>query len=154
MADTRLQLYRRLLIASLWLIVLFLTLALTLADNPVDELRAMSTRWSEVAPTHYRYTLATSRFGSAPMLDVAVEHGETNYPRVAGNGNMPRADDRHAYTIDWLFAEIDAELEQGATITYSRYDQQYGFPLEISLDYDGSHDRWVSYAVIDFTPGE
>jgi hypothetical protein len=145
MSDSHQYLYRRLFIASLWLLVLFLTLALTLVDKPVDELQAMSARWSEAAPAHYRYTLATSQFGSAPMLDVAVTNGEAN---------SPLADDPQAYTIDWLFTEINAELERGATITYSRYDRHYGYPVEISLDYHGSHDRWISYAVIDFTPGE
>jgi hypothetical protein len=41
-------------------------------------------------------------------------------------------------------------LERGATITHSRYDRHYGYPREISLDYDDRHDRWVSYAIIDF----
>jgi hypothetical protein len=150
MAKPRLQLYRRLFVASLWLIVLALTLALTLTDNPPAELRAMADRWAEEEPAHYRYTLSINRFGSSPTLTVEVENGRASYPRVADGANIPLPEDPTAYTIDWLFGQIEAELERGATITHSRYDRHYGYPREISLDYDDRHDRWVSYAIIDF----
>lgn len=151
MIDARLQRHRRLFVATLWLIVIFLTLALTLTHDPPAELQASATRWAEQQPSHYRYTVTINRFASAPTLTVDVEDGKASYPRVAEGANIPLPEDPSAYTIDWLFAQVEAELAQGAAITHSRYNHQYGYPQEVSLDYNDSHDRWVSYTVSDFT---
>ncbi|MDT8305350.1 MAG: DUF6174 domain-containing protein [Anaerolineae bacterium] len=151
MANSRLHVHRRLFVASLWLIVIFLTVALTLTHDPPAELEASATRWAEQQPSRYRYTLTINRFGSAPTLTVAVEDGKASYPRVAEGASTPLPEDPTAYTVDWLFAQVEAELDRGATITHSRYNQRYGYPIEVSLDYDDSHDRWVSYAVSGMT---
>ena len=151
MIHPRIHLYRRLFVVLLWLLAIFLMLALTITHNPPAELRAMAARWEEEAPARYRYTLATSRFGLSPLIPIEVDNGRASYPRVVDGAPLPLPDDPSAYTIDWLFRAIEAELERGAVITHSRYNLENGYPLEVSLDYDDSHDRWVSYAVIDFT---
>lgn len=142
---------RRLFLLMLWAMAIALMLALTITHNPPAELRAMAGRWEEEGPARYHYTLATSRYGAAPLIPVEVADGRATFPRLVDGAVVPVAGNPAAYTIDWLFREIEAELERGAIITHSRYDLEYGYPLEISLDYADSHDRWVSYAVIDFT---
>jgi hypothetical protein len=151
MIHPRVHLYRRLFVILLWLMAIVLMLALTITHNPPAEMRAMAAHWAEMGPSHYHYTLATSRYGAAPLIPVEVEDGRATYPRLVDGAVVPLADNPSAYTIDWLFRQIEAELERGAEITHSRYDLEYGYPREITLDYEDRHDRWVSYAVIDFT---
>jgi hypothetical protein len=142
--------FRSFFVVALWILALILVVALTLSDDPVEELRQQAARWAEQQPLHYRYTLNSDRPGASLVLTIDVEDGRASYPRFTDEANFPLPEDPSAYTIDWLFAEIEAALDQGAEITHSRYDRQYGFPSTVSLDYPGVADSWASYNVFDF----
>lgn len=150
MSRRRLLFFRGLFVSVLWLLAIVLVLALTLTDDPVDELQRRAARWSEQKPTHYRYTLTSDRFGASLVLTIDVEDDRATYPRYADEVNFPLPEDPSAYTIDWLFEEIQSALDAGATITHSRFDRQYGYPQTISLDYPDASDSWASYNIFDF----
>src|SRR5690606_40857281 len=150
MTRRRLLFFRGLFVSVLWLCALLLVAALTLTDDPVEELQRQAARWAEQKPTHYRYSLTSDRFGASLVLTIGVEDDRATYPRYADEVNFPLPEDPTAYTIDWLFAEIQSALDEGAVITHSRYDRQYGYPQTISLDYPDADDNWASYNVFDF----
>ncbi len=150
MTRRRLLFFRGLFVSVLWLCALALVLALTLTDDPVEELQRQAARWAEQKPAHYRYTLTSDRFGASLVLTIDVEDDRATYPRYADEANFPLPEDPTAYTIDWLFAEIQAALDEGAVITHGRYDRRYGYPQTISLDYPGADEDWASYNVFDF----
>ena len=141
MTRRRLLFFRGLFVSVLWLCALLLVAALTLTDDPVEELQRQAARWAEQKPTHYRYTLTSDRFGASLVLTIDVEDDHATYPRYADEVNFPLPEDPTAYTIDWLFAEIQSALDEGAVITHSRYDRQYGYPHTISLDYPDADDN-------------
>ena len=150
MTRRRLLFFRGLFVGVLWLCAIILVLALTMTDNPVEELQRQTVRWAEQKPAHYRYTLGSDHFGASLVLPIDVEEDHASYPRYADEVNFPLPEDPYAYTIDWLFEEIQSALDEGAVITHSRHDRQYGYPLTISLDYPGGDDNWASYNVFDF----
>lgn len=150
MSRRRLLFFRGLFVTVLWLLALVLVLALTLTDDPAEELRQQAARWAEQKPLHYRYTLTSDRFGASLVLTIDVEDDRAAYPRYADEINFPLPEDPSAYTIDWLFDEIQVAVDDGAVITHSSYDRQYGYPRSISLDDPGARDGWASYQVFDF----
>lgn len=150
MTGRRLLFSRGLFVGVLWLLALVLVLALTLAVDPATELQQQATRWAEQKPPHYRYTLTSDRFGASLVLTIDVEDGRATYPRYADEANFPLPEDPSAYTIDWLFAEIQAAVDEGATITHGVYNREFGYPQTISLDNPGAGDSWASYNVFDF----
>lgn len=58
---------------------------------------------------------------------------------------------QHADTIDKLFGLIERALEEDADVVSVEYDEEYGFPTDISIDwYREGYDDEVWYAVREF----
>jgi hypothetical protein len=151
MTGRSLLLFRSLFVILLWLLAITLAVALTLAHDPAGELQRQAALWAERKPPHYSYTLTSDRAKASLVVTVDVEDDQVRVVPDPGAGNVPLLGDPRGYSIDRLFAEVRAALDQGAVITYSRYDRHYGYPLSISLDVPGAgHEAWASYNVFDF----
>ncbi|MBE7432578.1 MAG: hypothetical protein HS100_01545 [Anaerolineales bacterium] len=98
-------------------------------------------KWGEAGVSHYRYDLVIGCF--CPFyqdmpLTIEVENGEVvSITRVDGTP-VDASDPNYEYyvryaTIDGLFDELNSEMMEAeeAIVTY---DEQYGFPAEVSID--------------------
>jgi hypothetical protein len=151
MTGRSLLLLRRLFVILLWLLAITLAVALTLAHDPVGELQRQAALWAERKPPHHSYTLTSDRAKTSLVVTVDVEDDQVRVVPDPDAGYLSLPGDASGYSIDRLFAEVQAALDQGTVITYSRYDRQYGYPLSISLDVPGAdHEAWASYNIIDF----
>jgi hypothetical protein len=97
-------------------------------------LEAARTAWEESGLTDYSYTLERGGvFGAGPKLRVRVEAGEcvkvTYWRRFLRHEGS--CDNR---TILGLLDELDREIQQNPISTRLRFDPQFGYPLEVSVE--------------------
>ena len=99
-------------------------------------------KWQSAGISHYRYNLFISCFcvfnEDMPLI-IEVQDGEVvSMEFQSGNAIDPslRADlfDKYA-TIDRLFTELEADLNGKADAVTVTYDETYGFPTEVQIDF-------------------
>ncbi|MCP4139628.1 MAG: hypothetical protein GY755_04955 [Chloroflexi bacterium] len=96
--------------------------------------------WEKQAAENYQYTLAVfcncpSEFDE-PVI-IRVQNGEAVSIKNTNSSAEMESDLFSAYdTIDELFDVIQLAIERGADEIKVNYDSDYGYPINISIDYD------------------
>jgi hypothetical protein len=112
------------------------------AGNP-SEVEQNQEKWQDANISHYRYNLHISCFcifvENMPLV-IEVQDGEVVSMEFQNGAELDptlRQDlfDKYA-TIDGLFAELEAGLNGGADNVVAAYDPTYGFPTEVTLDFE------------------
>lgn len=120
-----------------------------------DRLSENMRRWAEAGVGSYRYTLFIDCFCPdafrGPVI-VEVLNGVTTSVRFA---NASIQADRQYYgrydSIEKMFGVIQRAVRDGADDLEVSYDKGYGFPTEISIDFDEQAvDDEISFTVSDF----
>lgn len=98
-------------------------------------------KWQSAAVAHYRFDLVIGCF--CPFyqdmpLTVEVKDGEVVSIARADGSLVGTSDPNYQYyveyaTIDLLFAELGSEMADADEVIVT-YDEQYGFPAEVSID--------------------
>ena len=125
------------------LIALVLTAcAAGVASGSQTEISQNKDKWHDSNISHYRYELFISCFcvftEDMPLL-IDVQDGKVvSMEFQSGKEIDPalKADlfDKYA-TIDRIFAELDADLNGAADVVTAKYDETYGFPTEVTIDF-------------------
>lgn len=138
--------------------LIFITLALGACSSPQQsELYENRTKWQNAGLSHYRYQLGWSCFCSffenMPLV-IEVQDGEM-ISMESFSGGALIANDRQYFeengTIDQIFTKLEADLRQDPDYFEVRYDQTYGFPTYVSVDYSTKFgDDDFSLVITDF----
>lgn len=109
------------------------------SEGAPDEFDQRLAQWEETAPENYSFTLFLGTFFGGTSLELAVRSGvleilseETDGPSVGAEG---------AATIDEMFDLLRTAYADADTVR-AVYDEDYGFPVDVRVD-------WVSEAVDD-----
>lgn len=126
--------------------ILFILMAVVLtacasvgaADSDFDRARD---QWQDAGISHYRFHLNISCFciftQDMPLI-IEVQDGEVvSMEYQSGNeidpGNLELFN-RYA-TIDRVFSELEKAIVEADSVTVE-YDETYGFPTQVSIDFD------------------
>ncbi len=132
-------------------------LIVPLAACAPDELEAQRQVWAERGGSDYRVTVQRQCFcPDTDPVEVTVTGGEVvqaiRSPLPGGTGSaepLDAADYEDWFTVDGLFAVVEAALEQADDVAV-RYDPTLGHPTSIEIDWIGAAiDDEVSYRVTD-----
>ena len=123
----------------------------------IRDLHGAERRWAATAPDAYEVTVGRSCFcGPAVTRSVVVRvrGGQVESRRYLDTGADVPADIAVAYpTVDALFAIIDDAEARGAAVVDARYDDAYGFPVSVYLDYsERIADEEQSYSMTNLHP--
>lgn len=104
------------------------------------KLHAAERKWKHNRPEHYAYTLQRSCFclpDARKPVEIRVFRNQVKQATVLPEGTPLPANLRdNAMTIDQLFDKIQDAISRNAASVEVSYDAQYGFPTNISIDYD------------------
>ena len=124
--------------------ILLITLAIILAACSAggSELSRNQQKWQDANITHYRFELSIGCFcvfRDQMPLTVEVRDGQIVHMATVDGTLVLDTDQNYEFyaphaTIDLLFAEIDAAVNDGADSVTVTYDATYGFPTEIAID--------------------
>jgi hypothetical protein len=126
--------------------IILLLLALTLTACTIGAGTATDpnlSKWQDANITHYRFKLGVSCFcpvGGIMPMTVEVLDGEVVSIMDVNGISFTSADPMYDFvvkyaTIDRLFAELNTDSVRAADKLTVTYDQTYGFPTEIAIDY-------------------
>ena len=107
-----------------------------------SELSRNQQKWQDANITHYRFELSIGcfcAFRDQMPLTVEVRDGQIVHMATVDGTLVLDTDQNYEFyaphaTIDLLFAEIDAAVNDGADSVTVTYDAAYGFPTEIAID--------------------
>jgi hypothetical protein len=131
---------------KLILIVMALVLAgCAAAGNALDnqsEIEQNREKWQDAGISHYRFHLSISCFcvfvEDMPLI-IEVQDGEVVSMEFESgkeiDPSLLELFEKYA-TIDRVFAEVEAGLNGGADNVVVQYDPTYGFPAEVTLDFE------------------
>lgn len=111
------------------------------AMSSQSELEQNKEKWQDANISHYRYHLSITCFcvfsQDMPLI-IEVQDGEVvSMEFQSGNEIDPSLHetfDKYA-TIDRLLAEMEAGLNGAADEVIASYDETYGFPTEVTIDF-------------------
>lgn len=113
-------------------------------------------KWQDVGISHYRFNLNISCFciftQDMPLI-VEVQDGEVvSMEYQSGNeidpGNLELFE-RYA-TIDRIFSELEKAIVEADSVTVE-YDETFGFPTQVSIDFDQQMaDEEIYLTISDF----
>jgi hypothetical protein len=145
----------RCILASILTALVFVAISCTaLAQSTLNSHRK---RWETHNIQHYRYTLRM--YCLCPYTEsVNIEVRNGLAVSVLDWSGAPSSGDiifsqyfDHADTVDKLFGVIEGALAQGADDVSVDYDNDYGYPTHIYIDfYRAGHDDEISYFLRDF----
>ena len=129
---------------KLILIVMALILAACTSANALggqSEIEQNQGKWQDARISHYRYHLSISCFcvftQDMPLI-IEVQDGKVvSMEYQSGKTIDPSLLDlfeKYA-TIDRIFTELKADLNGAADEVIAKYDPTYGFPTEITIDF-------------------
>ena len=130
------------------LILIVMTLALaacTAVGNALgsqSEIEQNQGKWQDAGISHYRYHLSISCFcvftQDMPLI-IEVQDGKViSMEYQSGKAIDPsllELFEKYA-TIDRVFAELEADLNGAADEVTVKYDPTYGFPTEVTIDFE------------------
>ena len=131
------------LLLVLMTLVLAACSAVAGAAGDQSEIEQNKEKWQDHGISHYRYNLHISCFcifvENMPLV-IEVQDGEVVSMEFHNGAEIDpalRQDlfDKYA-TIDGLFAELEAGLNGGADNVVVTYDPTYGFPTEVTIDFE------------------
>ncbi|HLF74529.1 MAG TPA: DUF6174 domain-containing protein [Anaerolineales bacterium] len=121
-------------------VLIVLALAACSAGNQ-SEIERNREKWRDANISHYRFNLNIGCFcvfSQDMPLVIEVRDGQVVSMEYQ-NGNPIDAGNREFFerfaTIDRVFAEVDADLAGAADKIVVTYDQTYGFPAQVNIDY-------------------
>jgi len=121
-------------------VLIVLALAACSAGNQ-SEIERNREKWRDANISHYRFNLNIGCFcvfSQDMPLVIEVRDGQVVSMEYQ-NGNPIDAGNREFFerfaTIDRVFAEVDADLAGAADEIVVTYDQTYGFPAQVNIDY-------------------
>jgi len=121
-------------------VLIVLALAACSAGNQ-SEIERNREKWRDANISHYRFILNIGCFcvfSQDMPLVIEVRDGQVVSMEYQ-NGNPIDAGNREFFerfaTIDRVFAEVDADLAGAADKIVVTYDQTYGFPAQVNIDY-------------------
>ena len=98
-------------------------------------------KWQNASISHYRYNLFISCFcvfnEDMPLLVEVQDGGVVSMEFQSGNEIDPglhETFDKYA-TIDRFFAELESDINGAADVVTAKYDETYGFPTEVTIDF-------------------
>jgi hypothetical protein len=123
----------------LFIILIFILAACSIGGS---ELSRNQQKWQDANITHYRFELSIGcfcAFRDQMPLTVEVRDGQIVYMAAVDGTLVLDTDQNYEFyaphaTIDLLFAEIEAAVNDGADSVTVTYDATYGFPTEIAID--------------------
>jgi len=141
--------------------LLLLTLAFVLVACAAggSELSRNREKWQDANITHYRFSINIScfcAFRDQMPLTVEVRDGQIVHMATVDGTLVLDTDQNYEFyaphaTIDLLFAELDAAVNDGADSITVTYDATYGFPTEIAIDYSQEiADEEMYYSISGF----
>ena len=139
------------------LITLIVMLAACSAGG--SELSRNQQKWQDANITHYRFELSIGCFcvfRDQMPLTIEVRDGQIVHMAAVDGTLVLDTDQNYEFyaphaTIDLLFAELDAALNDGADSVTVTYDSTYGFPTEIGIDYSQEiADEEAYYSISGF----
>jgi len=141
--------------------LLLLTLIFILAACAAggSELSRNREKWQDANITHYRFSFNIScfcAFRDQMPLTVEVRDGQIVHMATVDGTLVLDTDQNYEFyaphaTIDLLFAELDAAVNDGADSITVTYDATYGFPTEIAIDYSQEiADEEMYYSISGF----
>ena len=140
-------------------LLVVLTLILAACSAGGSEFSRNREKWQDANITHYRMELNIScfcAFRDQMPLTVEVRDGQIVSMAAADGTLVLDTDPNYEFfaphaTIDLLFAELDAALNDGADSVTVTYDATYGFPNEIAIDFDQQMaDEEMYYSISGF----
>ncbi|HEX5808254.1 MAG TPA: DUF6174 domain-containing protein [Anaerolineales bacterium] len=107
-----------------------------------SEIEQNKEKWQDAGISHYRYNLSISCFcvftQDMPLI-IEVQDGQVvSMEFQSGNEIDPsflELFEKYA-TIDRVFTEVEAGLNGGADNVVVTYDPTYGFPTQVTLDFE------------------
>jgi hypothetical protein len=111
------------------------------ASGSQTEIGQNREKWQDANISHYRYHLAITCFcvfsQDMPLI-IEVQDGEVVSMEFQ-SGNEIDAGSRELFdkyaTIDRLFVELEAGINGAADVVTAKYDETYGFPTEVVIDF-------------------
>jgi hypothetical protein len=130
---------------KLILIVMTLILAACASANAMgssSEIEQNKEKWQDAGISHYRYHLFISCFciftEDMPLI-IEVQDGEVVSMELSSgkeiDPSLLELFNKYA-TIDRVFAEVEAGLNGAADNVVVKYDPAYGFPTEVTIDFE------------------
>ena len=113
-------------------------------ENPVSPyqqtLDKYQQRWQQANISHYRYTFQRSCFcPRSYTTPVVIEVKNNTIINAHLKSNHQPLDDKlknNKQTINYFFAKIQDAIKQKAHTISVKYNEQYGYPESIYIDYD------------------
>ena len=124
-----------------------------------SELSRNQEKWQDANITHYRFNLNIScfcAFRDQMPLTIEVQDGQIVHMATVDGTLVLDTDQNYEFyaphaTIDLLFAEINAAVNEGADSVTVTYDATYGFPTEIAIDFSQEMaDEEMYYSISGF----
>ncbi|HEX6369596.1 MAG TPA: DUF6174 domain-containing protein [Longimicrobium sp.] len=150
-----------------WMMVPALLAALAgceLGDDDSFQSRKLTearTRWESRNVTSYSYVLELQCF-CAPAAElrpvlVTVRNGavaslQYYHENPAQRTPAPASIFGPYDTVDELFDIVDDAIDRDADVLQVGYDEEYGFPSALNVDYDAGGDDQKLFFVTQFTP--
>ena len=124
------------------LIALVLTAcAAGVASGSQTEIGKNREKWQNADISHYRYNLFISCFcvfnEDMPLI-IEVQDGEVVSMEFQSgkeiDPSLHETFDKYA-TIDRFFTELESDINGAADVVTAKYDETYGFPTEVTIDF-------------------
>jgi len=112
--------------------------------------------WSQSAIDFYEYEIANQCFcayGGMPVRIVVRDGSIQSLTLVSTGAQVPPQFAGAYHSIDGLFAVIDDALRRKAVRLDAAYDDRFGYPTSVSIDYIANAiDEEFSFVVQSFSP--
>jgi len=127
----------------LLLLALALTACASNAAAGASEFSQNQQKWEDANITHYRFELNIScfcAFRDQMPLTIEVQDGQVTSLAAVDGTQVLDTDPNYEFfapyaTIGLLFSELDADLNGKADKVTVTYDETYGFPKDITIDF-------------------
>jgi hypothetical protein len=124
------------------IILITLIFILAACSTGGSELSRNQQKWQDANITHYRFKLSIGCFcvfRDQMPLTVEVRDGQIVHMAAVDGTLVLDTDQNYEFyaphaTMDLLFAEIEAAVNDGADSVTVTYDATHGFPTEIAID--------------------
>ena len=127
----------------LLILALVLTACASNAAAGASEFSQNQEKWEDANITHYRFNLDMVCFCAfRDQMPLTIEVRDGQVVSITNNAGTEVLDTDPSYeffmpyaTIAQLFAELDANLNGNADEVTVKYDETYGFPTELNIDF-------------------
>ena len=145
----------------LLLLALVLTACASAASAGASEFSQNQQKWEDANITHYRFDVNIScfcAFRDQMPLTIEVRDGQVVSLANVNGDQVLDTDPNYQFfapyaTLDLLFSELDAALNGKADKVTVTYDETYGFPKDVTIDFvEEATDDELYLTVTNFEP--